>query len=159
MTTIARPNAATAVGLPDRLLALLPGIGLCLTVTGTAYALEAGERAVAGKAWLEALVLAILIGTAIRSLWTPGDRWRDGIAFSANTCWKSQVVCSGFRQCRHHPGRRCAIARRHRRRGGQCDPAELRHRAPARPADADGAAGRVRQLDLRQLGHRARWHR
>jgi uncharacterized integral membrane protein (TIGR00698 family) len=75
--------------------AVLPGIGLCLAVTGVAYALEAGERALAGKAWLEALVLAILIGTAVRSLWTPDDRWHDGIAWSAKYLLEVAVVLLG----------------------------------------------------------------
>ncbi len=95
VTTIARPNTAAATGRSHRLLALLPGIGLCLAVTGAAYSLEAGERAIAGKAWLEALVLAILIGTAIRSLWTPGDRWHNGIAFSAKYLLEVAVVLLG----------------------------------------------------------------
>ncbi|GLJ00089.1 hypothetical protein Sbs19_39060 [Sphingobium sp. BS19] len=75
--------------------ALLPGVGLCLAVTGSAYALEAGERALAGKAWLEALVLAILIGTAVRSLWTPDERWHEGIAFSAKYLLEVAVVLLG----------------------------------------------------------------
>ncbi len=50
---------------------------------------------IAGKAWLEALVLAILIGTAIRSMWTPGDRWHDGIAFSAKYLLEVAVVLLG----------------------------------------------------------------
>ena len=74
---------------------LLPGVGLCLAVTGAAYTLEAGERAVTGKAWLEALVLAILLGTAVRSLWTPGNRWHDGIAFSAKYLLEVAVVLLG----------------------------------------------------------------
>jgi uncharacterized integral membrane protein (TIGR00698 family) len=74
---------------------LLPGIGLCVAVTGAAYALEAGERALAGKAWLEALVLAIVIGTAMRSLWTPGSRWHDGIAFSGKYLLEIAVVLLG----------------------------------------------------------------
>ena len=74
---------------------VLPGIGLCLAVTGAAYALEAGERTLAGKAWLEALVLAILIGTAVRSLWTPGERWHDGIAWSAKYLLEVAVVLLG----------------------------------------------------------------
>lgn len=75
--------------------ALLPGIGLCLAVTGAAYALEAAERALAGKAWLEALVLAILLGTAVRSVWTPSDTWQDGIAFSAKYLLEVAVVLLG----------------------------------------------------------------
>jgi uncharacterized integral membrane protein (TIGR00698 family) len=74
---------------------LLPGIGLCLAVTGAAYALEAGELVLAGKAWVEALVLAILIGTAVRSLWIPGDKWHDGVAFSAKYLLEVAVVLLG----------------------------------------------------------------
>lgn len=82
------------IGKADR-FTVLPGIMLCLAVTGGAYALEAGERSLAGKAWLEALVLAILLGTAVRSLWTPGDRWHAGIAFSAKYLLEVAVVLLG----------------------------------------------------------------
>ena len=95
MTTVARTYATSCIARSGRLATLLPGIGLCLTVTGAAYILEAGERTLAGKAWLEALVLAILIGTAIRSLWTPGDTWHDGIAFSAKYLLEVAVVLLG----------------------------------------------------------------
>lgn len=95
MTTVARTHADAPLARTNRLALLLPGIGLCLTVTGAAYILEAGERALAGKAWLEALVLAILIGTAIRSLWAPGDTWHDGIAFSAKYLLEVAVVLLG----------------------------------------------------------------
>ncbi|WP_082635211.1 YeiH family protein [Sphingobium baderi] len=78
-----------------RVVAVLPGISLCLALTGAAYALEAGERALAGKAWAEALVLAILIGTVVRSLWVPGNRWQDGIAWSAKYLLEAAVVLLG----------------------------------------------------------------
>ncbi|MET4898684.1 putative sulfate exporter family transporter [Sphingomonadaceae bacterium jetA1] len=94
MTSLAHPQLASMTQ-GGRLAVLLPGIGLCLVVTGAAYALEAGERVLAGKAWLEALVLAILIGTAVRSLWTPGDRWHEGIAFSAKYLLEVAVVLLG----------------------------------------------------------------
>ena len=74
---------------------VLPGIMLCAVVTAAAYALEAAERVIVGKAWLEALVLAILIGTAVRSLWTPGARWHAGIAFSAKYLLEVAVVLLG----------------------------------------------------------------
>jgi uncharacterized integral membrane protein (TIGR00698 family) len=86
---------SSAVGRSSPPARLLPGIALCLAVTGAAYTLEAGERALAGKAWLEALVLAILIGTAVRSLWAPGDRWHGGIAFSAKYLLEVAVVLLG----------------------------------------------------------------
>lgn len=76
-------------------IGVLPGILLCTIVTAAAYALETGERVIAGKAWLEALVLAILIGTAVRSLWTPDARWHAGIAFSARYLLEIAVVLLG----------------------------------------------------------------
>ncbi|RZL28025.1 MAG: putative sulfate exporter family transporter, partial [Sphingomonas sp.] len=95
MASLAHHHLASTTTRSGKLAALLPGVGLCLAVTGAAYALEAGERALVGKAWLEALVLAILIGTAVRSLWTPGDRWHDGIAFSAKYLLEVAVVLLG----------------------------------------------------------------
>ena len=95
MASLAHHHLASSKVQSGRLPALLPGVGLCLAVTGAAYALEAGERVLAGKAWLEALVLAILIGTAVRSLWTPGDRWHEGIAFSAKYLLEVAVVLLG----------------------------------------------------------------
>ncbi|PZU69329.1 putative sulfate exporter family transporter [Sphingobium sp.] len=94
MATLAN-TTLTSSAQSGKLATLLPGIGLCLAVAGAAYALEAGECALAGKAWLEALVLAILIGTAVRSLWTPGDRWHDGITFSAKYLLEVAVVLLG----------------------------------------------------------------
>ena len=75
--------------------ACVPGLVLCLGVTGLAYVLQGGERMLFGKAWLEALVLAILIGTIVRTAWTPGARWFPGIAFSARFLLEVAVVLLG----------------------------------------------------------------
>ncbi len=48
-----------------------------------------------GRAWLEALVLAILLGTAIRTAWTPDARWRVGVTFCAKTLLEVAVVLLG----------------------------------------------------------------
>ena len=74
---------------------LLPGLGLCLVVTGAAFLLQRIEEAWFGRAWLEALVLAILVGTAVRSLWTPDRRWFAGINFSAKFLLELAVVLLG----------------------------------------------------------------
>jgi uncharacterized integral membrane protein (TIGR00698 family) len=80
----------------DRLLpSLLPGLALCILVTAAASALQALEVRLAGDAYLEALVLAILLGVAIRTVWTPGERWHPGIAFSAKTLLEVAVVLLG----------------------------------------------------------------
>ena len=75
--------------------AVVPGIALCSAVTATAFAVEHLEAALFGRAWLEALVLAILIGTAVRLLWTPGARWHGGIAFSAKVLLEIAVMLLG----------------------------------------------------------------
>ncbi|WP_174278263.1 YeiH family protein [Sphingomonas bacterium] len=95
MASLAHHLPSSSTPAVHRSVRVLPGIALCLAVTGAAYALEAGERALAGKAWLEALVLAILVGTAVRSLWTPGDRWHDGIILSAKYLLEVAVVLLG----------------------------------------------------------------
>ncbi len=74
----------------------LPGILLCLAVTLAARVLEQAETAVFGRAWLEALVLAILVGTAVRSAWTPGRVWHAGIGFSAKMLLEIAVVLLGL---------------------------------------------------------------
>jgi uncharacterized integral membrane protein (TIGR00698 family) len=95
LASLASNTSPTARNESDDHNSILPGIALCAIVTAAAYALEAGERVIAGKAWLEALVLAILIGTAVRSLWTPDAKWHAGIAFSAKYLLEVAVVLLG----------------------------------------------------------------
>ena len=73
----------------------LPGILLCIGITLAAHVAEAFESRLFGRAWLETLVLAILIGAAIRTAWTPGPPWRPGIHFSAKTVLEIAVVLLG----------------------------------------------------------------
>jgi uncharacterized integral membrane protein (TIGR00698 family) len=53
------------------------------------------ELHISGRAWIEALVLAILVGAAIRTAWTPGDTWKPGIDFSAKLVLEIAVVLLG----------------------------------------------------------------
>ena len=78
-----------------KLLRLLPGLLLCAAVTLAAYALAALEAALFGRDWLEALVLAILIGTAVRTAWTPSGRWLPGIRVGAKFLLEVAVVLLG----------------------------------------------------------------
>ncbi|HEY8614360.1 MAG TPA: YeiH family protein [Roseomonas sp.] len=80
---------------PDRLARLLPGLLLCVGVTLAAMGLARLEEALFGRAWLEALVLAILLGTVIRTAWRPGPRWKPGIDFSAKMLLEVAVVLLG----------------------------------------------------------------
>lgn len=74
---------------------LVPGVALCVVVTATATVLQFFEARLFGRAWLEALVLAILVGTAVRTAWTPGNRWFAGIVFSAKTLLEIAVFLLG----------------------------------------------------------------
>ena len=81
--------------IPTFLLTILPGLALSAMVTAAAYALEAGERRLFGHAGLEALVLAILLGTLVRTLWTPHARWLPGIRFSGHFLLEVAVMLLG----------------------------------------------------------------
>jgi uncharacterized integral membrane protein (TIGR00698 family) len=73
----------------------LPGVGLCVLITAAAALLAMLERRVFGAAWLESLVLAIIVGAAVRTAWTPSARWQTGIDFSAKMLLEIAVVLLG----------------------------------------------------------------
>jgi uncharacterized integral membrane protein (TIGR00698 family) len=88
-------TAARSLPRPLAIGTLVPGVLLCFAVAGIALLTQRVETAITGRAWLEALVLAILIGTAIRTSWTPGERWHAGIHFSAKTLLELAVALLG----------------------------------------------------------------
>ena len=75
--------------------AVVPGLALCAVVALGAMALEAAQIRLFGRAWLEGLVLAILLGTAIRTAWTPGVRFAGGITWSAKLLLEIAVAVMG----------------------------------------------------------------
>ena len=79
----------------SRLAALIPGVLLCTVVAGVSAALEATERHLFAHPYVEALVLAILLGMAVRSFWNPSERWQAGIAFSAKQLLEVAVMLLG----------------------------------------------------------------
>ncbi len=83
------------VAFVNRLKRLLLGFLLCLAITLAATLLQVIEIDLAGQPYLEALVLAILIGVAIRTAWTPGPRWVPGINFSAKFILEFAIVLLG----------------------------------------------------------------
>jgi uncharacterized integral membrane protein (TIGR00698 family) len=74
---------------------LIPGLILCITVTGLAFLLQEIEARIVGQTYLEALVLAILLGVAIRTAWHPGPSLEPGIHFSAKILLETAVVLLG----------------------------------------------------------------
>lgn len=94
----ARPAPGGILGawpLVRALRRLGPGVLLCFAVTFASDLLARIEALVFGRAWIEALVLAILLGTALRTLWTPGERWNAGLQFSAKTLLEIAVCLLG----------------------------------------------------------------
>lgn len=81
--------------LLDYLQRLLPGILLCTAITFAAMLLEAAETYLVGHTYLEALVLAILIGIAIRAAWPPGPRFDPGIYVCAKFVLECAIVMLG----------------------------------------------------------------
>jgi uncharacterized integral membrane protein (TIGR00698 family) len=74
---------------------IAPGLLLCAGFTLVAMGLERLELRLVGAAWLEALVFAILVGTAVRTAWTPSEVWTTGIEFSAKFLLEAAVVLLG----------------------------------------------------------------
>lgn len=78
-----------------RLRSLGPGVALCAAVSLAAVATQTAEEALAGRAHLDALVLAILLGMGLRLAWTPGPAWTAGIGFSAKALLEIAVTLLG----------------------------------------------------------------
>ena len=68
---------------------------LCLLVTALAGALLVVEVEVAGQAYLEALVLAILLGVVVHTASALSFRWYPGVTFSARVLLEVAVVLLG----------------------------------------------------------------
>lgn len=83
------------VSRPVLAFRLLPGIALCLAVTLASFALQVAEVGLFGHPYVEALVIAILLGMAVRTLWQPAQLWRSGIAFSAKQLLEVAVMLLG----------------------------------------------------------------
>ena len=74
---------------------LIPGIALSVAVAAAATVLERIEAITLGGRRLEALVLAIIVGTAVRTTWSPAKTWFAGVNFSAKTLLEVAVLLLG----------------------------------------------------------------
>jgi uncharacterized integral membrane protein (TIGR00698 family) len=81
--------------LIDHLKPVLPGFVVCIAITIAAILLQQAEIHFAGQPYLEAIVVAILLGVAIRTVWSPGPRWIPGINFSAKFVLELAIVMLG----------------------------------------------------------------
>ncbi len=71
------------------------GLLLCGFVSIAAFLIAWLEAKLFGKAWIEPLVLAILAGTALRSVWAPPASWLPGVDFCAHFLLEVAVVLLG----------------------------------------------------------------
>ena len=72
-----------------------PGLAAAMAVGVGAVAVARLEACLFGATWLEPLVLAILIGTAIRTWWTPGVRYAPGLALAGKQVLEVAIVLLG----------------------------------------------------------------
>jgi uncharacterized integral membrane protein (TIGR00698 family) len=79
----------------ERLIAFVPGVALCCAIAGVAVMLQGFEERALGHPYVEALVIAILVGIAVRSLWQPGKLWGHGISLSAKMLLEIAVMLLG----------------------------------------------------------------
>lgn len=77
------------------IVAIVPGLLLCLAIGAVAQAVGNIEVKTLGRTWLEPLVLAILLGTITRSLVALPTYTRAGIRFSAKTLLDCAVALLG----------------------------------------------------------------
>lgn len=73
----------------------VPGMALCLGLALAARLLQALEERTLGHPYLDGLVLAILLGMTVRTVWEPGETWRPGIRRSAGTLLEVAVALLG----------------------------------------------------------------
>lgn len=74
---------------------LIPGLALCGLVTAAGFGLQALETVFFGHAWLESLVLAILLGSVVRTFYRLDARFDAGIHFGAKILLEIAVVLLG----------------------------------------------------------------
>ena len=97
----------TLIAVSRQIAALLPGVGLCLFITGAAVEVQVLEERGLGHPFVEALVAAILLGILVRTVWIPSELWQAGIAFSAKQLLEAAVALLGARSALPrlpHPG-------------------------------------------------------
>jgi uncharacterized integral membrane protein (TIGR00698 family) len=87
----ARPRA----GAIAHSVNLLPGISLTVLIALVSLGIQVVQERFFEHAFLEALVIAILLGMAVRSAWEPGPRWQAGIAFCAKQVLEVAVTLLG----------------------------------------------------------------
>ncbi|WP_417812579.1 YeiH family protein [Thalassospira alkalitolerans] len=88
------PNTKIAYWSKD-VRKILPGLILSACVAGLAMLTSKSEQLILGATWLEPLVLAIVIGAILRTLWEPHRCFLAGIGFATKTLLEIAIVFLG----------------------------------------------------------------
>jgi uncharacterized integral membrane protein (TIGR00698 family) len=73
----------------------IPGMSLAACIGLAAWGVHLLEEKALGHAIIEALVVAILLGMLVRTLWEPTGRWTPGIALTAKGVLEVAIVLLG----------------------------------------------------------------
>jgi uncharacterized integral membrane protein (TIGR00698 family) len=74
---------------------IVPGVGLAALVGIVSVLIAVGEERIFGHAVIEGLVVAILLGMVIRTLWTPPEMVDAGVRFTAKQVLEAAVFLLG----------------------------------------------------------------
>lgn len=75
--------------------AVVPGVTACFALAVLSVIAEALETSTLGYPYVESLVVAIILGMIVRTIWRPSERWLVGIEFSARRVLEIAVVLFG----------------------------------------------------------------
>lgn len=95
MTTLSFTASTHRPSLAPAIRNLIPGVLLSVGISAAAILVQALEVRLTGRPWLEALVIAILLGGLVRTIWEPGPRWRAGIHFGGKVLLEVAIVLLG----------------------------------------------------------------
>ena len=95
MTAIADSSTTRTYSRPPDIAGRLSGIALSLAVGVVSVAIAALEERIFGHPIIEGLVVAILLGMVVRTLWTPPDTMESGISFTAKEVLEVAIVLLG----------------------------------------------------------------
>jgi uncharacterized integral membrane protein (TIGR00698 family) len=79
----------------NRIRPLVSGVGLSAAIALLAMLLQRVEERVVGHAIIEGLVIAILVGMLVRTVWLPAPQFIEGIAFSSKQVLEFAVLLLG----------------------------------------------------------------
>ncbi len=96
MNTATIGNALDITNPESRIRTVAPGILFAAVITAVAFGIAEIEEMVLDHAILEPLVLALLLGLAVRAAWQPPATWEPGIAYAGKQLLEFAIVVLGL---------------------------------------------------------------